>query len=590
VEYRNENRIHSTSSVSSICQNCKKEFIIEPDDFSFYEKMKVPPPTFCPECRFQRRLLFRNNRVFYKHECALCKKSLLAIYHKDRPYTIYCRDCWLSDKWNPITYGNNYDFSIPFFTQFQALQKKVPRANLYQTNFISSEYCNYGDDLKECYLLFGGKNNERVYFSNQVFDSNDSFDIAFSSKLEFSYEIFESTLLNKVFFSYYSQNCVESYYLMDCRNCMYCFGCVGLVNKKYHIFNEPHSKENYEKFINENLGSYKKHLENVKKFKELKLKLPYRYARIYKSINSDGDDLKESRNTHMAFTSSNAENSKYLFFTRRGVKDCYDNSFQGFDGELLYEIAHGFGGNDMAFGVRNFNNQNSRYNEECHDCSNIFGCEGLRKKQYCILNKQYDKETYENLLPKIIKHMEDMPYIDQQGRIYKYGEFFPSEISPFAYNETIAQEYYPLNKKEVLEQGYAWQDIEKRNYKIDIENKDIPDNIKNTEDDNIVGKVIACEHAGKCKEQCTEAFKIIQEEFKFYKRMNLPLPRLCPNCRHYQRINLRNPLKLWNRQCMCGKTNHFHGAEKCEVEFKTSYAPDGLEIIYCEKCYQQEIY
>ncbi|KKT07962.1 MAG: hypothetical protein UV85_C0003G0087 [Candidatus Nomurabacteria bacterium GW2011_GWB1_43_19] len=26
------------------CQNCKKDFMIEPEDFNFYEKIKVPPP------------------------------------------------------------------------------------------------------------------------------------------------------------------------------------------------------------------------------------------------------------------------------------------------------------------------------------------------------------------------------------------------------------------------------------------------------------------------------------------------------------------------------------------------------------------
>ena len=36
-------------SETKTCQNCKNDFIIEPDDFSFYEKMKVPAPTFCPE-------------------------------------------------------------------------------------------------------------------------------------------------------------------------------------------------------------------------------------------------------------------------------------------------------------------------------------------------------------------------------------------------------------------------------------------------------------------------------------------------------------------------------------------------------------
>jgi len=571
MEYKNENKI---------CQNCKKDFVIEPEDFKFYEKVKVPAPTFCPDCRFQRRLLFRNNRVFYRRECGLCGQSLLATYNKERPYTIYCRDCWLSDKWDPITYGREYDFSIPFFSQFRSLQSRVPRVNLYRDNFVLSDYCNYGLDFKECYLLFGGKNNERIYFGNQVVNSRDSMDIAFSEKVEFSYENFECQRVNKLFFSYYSLDCVESAYLIDCRNCMYCFGCVGLVNKQYCIWNKQHTKEEYLEFIKNSIGSYKKHLEYLQKLNKLRLAVPHRYARIYKSVNSDGDDLSEARNTHNSFSSRETEDSKYLFFCRKNTKDCYDTSFQGFNAELLYEVAHGFSGSNTAFSIRNLSNQNTYYSEECQNCLNIFGCEGLRKKQYCILNKQYTKEEYEELLPKIIKHMEEMPYVDQKGKIYKYGEFFPSDLSPFAYNETIAQEYFPLSKEQILGQKYLWKDLEARNYKIDLKTNEIPDDIKDTKDD-IVNKVIICAHEGKCLEQCTEAFKIIPEEFKFYKRMNLPLPRLCPNCRHYERINLRNPLKLWHRKCM---------KKDCENEFETSYSPDRPEIVYCEKCYQQEIY
>jgi len=589
MEHKQEIKIHSTSSVQ-VCQNCKKDFIIESEDFSFYEKIKVPAPTFCPDCRFQRRLLFRNNRVFYKGECALCKKSIISLYHKKNPYIIYCYECWFSDKWDVMSYGKDYDFSKPFFEQFQALQKSVPRANFYRENFILSDYCNYGLDFKECYLLFGGQKNERVYFGNQVLNSNDSLDISFSEKIEFSYENFECQRSNKLFFSNYSTDCVESYYLIDCKNCINCFGCVGLVNKQHCIWNIQYSKQEYDKKIKEiNLGSYKTHIENLKKLRELELKIPHRYARIYKSATSDGDDLSETRNTHNSFSSRKTEDSKYLFFCRNNIKNCYDNSFQGFNSELCYETAHSFGGSNATFSVRNFHNEKSFYNEECHNCQNVFGCEGLRKKKYCILNKQYTKEEYEKLLPKIIKHMSDMPYVDKSGKEYKYGEFFPSELSPFTYNETIAQEYFPLTKEEATKQGYSWQDVEKRNYKIDIDNKDIPDNIKYINDD-IVNKVIACEHNGKCKEQCTEAFKIVPEEFKFYKRMNLPLPRLCPNCRHYKRINLRNPLKLWERACMCDKKNHFHNKEKCIEKFKTTYSSERKEIVYCEKCYQQEIY
>jgi hypothetical protein len=51
------------------------------------------------------------------------------------------------------------------------------------------------------------------------------------------------------------------------------------------------------------------------------------------------------------------------------------------------------------------------------------------------LNKQYTKEEYEKLLPKIIAHMK---------KTGEWGEFFPISISPFNYEETPAMDYYPL--------------------------------------------------------------------------------------------------------------------------------------------------
>lgn len=81
------------------------------------------------------------------------------------------------------------------------------------------------------------------------------------------------------------------------------------------------------------------------------------------------------------------------------------------------------------------------YCANCFHSSYCFGCVGLRNKSYCILNKQYTKEEYEVLVPQIIKKMQ----ADD-----KWGEFFPITMSPFAYNETVAQEYFPLSKEEAL--------------------------------------------------------------------------------------------------------------------------------------------
>ena len=177
---------------------------------------------------------------------------------------------------------------------------------------------------------------------------------------------------------------------------------------------------------------------------------------------------------------------------------------------------------------------------------------------------------------------------DKVGRIYKYGEFFPCDMTFFAYNETIAQEYFPKTKEEALKEGYRWLDQDKKNYVPTIMGDDLPENIKEATDD-IFNEIIGCAHKGECNQQCTVAFKVIPDELQFYRANGIPLPLLCPNCRHYERLKERNPIKLWHRSCMCDNKEHSH-VEKCQNEFETSYSPDKPEIVFCKECYQKEVY
>ena len=100
-----------------ICQNCKKDFVIEPEDFNFYEKIKVPPPTWCPECRLIRRMILTNERTLYKRKCDLTGKDIFSMYPADVPYPVYETEAWYGDGWDPYQYGRDYDFSRPFFEQ-----------------------------------------------------------------------------------------------------------------------------------------------------------------------------------------------------------------------------------------------------------------------------------------------------------------------------------------------------------------------------------------------------------------------------------------------------------------------------------------
>ena len=82
-------------SQTKTCQNCKKDFIIEPDDFSFYEKIKVPPPTFCPNCRLQRRMSWRNGWHLFKKTDSLNGKKIFSLFPEESPVKIYDRDYWI---------------------------------------------------------------------------------------------------------------------------------------------------------------------------------------------------------------------------------------------------------------------------------------------------------------------------------------------------------------------------------------------------------------------------------------------------------------------------------------------------------------
>ncbi|MCM2338904.1 MAG: hypothetical protein NDI62_00380 [Burkholderiales bacterium] len=565
------------------CQNCKKDFTIEPEDFNFYEKIKVPPPTFCRECRLQRRLAYRNTHALYRRKDSFWGKDFISSYSSDKNLIVIDQKTWWGDSWDPFSYSIEYNFSKPFFEQWAEFRNKFPLQGLTNSQGINSDYCNFADESKDCYLISASWKNERVFYSNSITDIKDSMDLYVVHRTQFSYDDVNCTDSYQLFYSQDSHNCVNSYFLYDCRGCTDCFMCSNMRSKSYCFFNRQLTKEEYQKRMKEiNLSSYSSIQQKKKDFEEMKLKSIHRFAHILNSYNVSGNNIENGKNAHYCFDSTGGvEDSKDVFWTARGIKDCISCGPAVGMLELGYEsFDTGVGGKNCLFCSNVYTTENVEYSFNCFNSSNLFACLGLRNKHYCIFNKQYKKEDFFVLREKIIKHMNDMPYIDKKGNIYKYGEFFPTELSPFCYNETIAQDYFLKEKEEILASGLSWKDSETRNYKPTILPKDIPDDIKDVSDD-IVNEIIGCEHKGECKDRCTTAFKIIRDELTFYKRFDIPLPRLCSNCRYYTRFKQRNPLKLWHRKCM---------KENCTNEFETSYSPDRPEIVYCEKCYNGEVY
>lgn len=440
------------------CQNCRSDFAIEPDDVSFYEKIKVPRPTFCPTCRSQRRLSWRNNVSLYKRTCDLCSVSVVTLYAPNSGITVYCNKCWWSDAWDPKDYGVPYDFSKPFFTQYKELIQRIPHIAIVNDNGIASIGCDYTHDTwfsKNCYMLFSAWRTENVLYSYLVAaaDGKEIKDVVDSLNIidvnERLYECISCEKSYELKYSQFSNSCVNSQFLYDCRACTDCFMCAGLRNKKHCFKNQQYTKEEYEAILVEyRLDTHLGVERAQQEFDAFILSYPRKYAYITQSVQSTGDVIANCKNVKDSFGLINAENCRYYDY---GVspKDCYDITNSGELSES-YECIVGDHSQRNLFGIFSVKNQDIQYCQHCHSSKYLFGCSQLRSSEYCILNKQYTKEEYYDLVAKIIEQMNTNPYVDSKGAEYRFGEFYPSELSVFGYNETVALDQLPLTREQAL--------------------------------------------------------------------------------------------------------------------------------------------
>ena len=570
------------------CQKCKKDFLIDDTDAMFYEQIAVPLPTFCPECRLVRRLTFRNDRALYKRACEMCVKDVISVYRPNglllggQAQKVVCQKCWWSDDFNATKYGKEYDFSKPFFEQYKELMNEVPFvANFIvdESRMVNSPFNNMVLDLRNCYMLFNSDYDEDCSYSCEIEKSLNCVDTNLVDKSEMSYECVNIQNCYRAFYSVDCESSSDILFCRDCNGCTDCFGCTNLRKQSYVIFNEPMgNKANYEARLAEmNVTSRNGRDEIKKKVYEIWKNSITKFMHEKQGQDISGDYLYNSKNVHDSWIVHEGWNLRYCqYLVAPDVKDSYDFTQFGGGAELHYEVLQGGnGGSRVRFSwfVPN-ENHDIDYSMQIMTSHDMFGCVGLRKTEYCILNKQYSREEYETLRAKIIEQMKTMPYKDAEGLEYQYGEFFPTELSPFAYNETTAQEFFPISKDEAEKNNFAWYEREARDYKPTMLAENIPDTPAEIPD-TITGEIIECANKGDAIKSCTTAFRVIKDEVGFYKRFNIPLPDKCPNCRHAERMKFRTIPSFRNTKC---------AYESCGNEIMTAYK-EGTKNLYCKEHY-----
>lgn len=522
------------------------------------KRFEIPLPSLSPVERTRQRTAHRNEQHLFRNKNYINGKSLVSIYRPDSGRKICAKDEWFSDIWDPTEVGREWNPNKKFFDQFHALQLDVPYASTVVCDNENSEYTTGTGFCKNCHLINSSEHCEDCMYGKLLQRCTNVVDTGFAYDSELLYECFSVEKCYDCKWTYYSQGCHTCWFCDDCRSCSDCFLCTGLVQKKYHFQNQPLSKEEYQKRVADFLANPANVALAKKLFSELRLNRIHKFANVVNCENCTGDFLVNCKNCTDCYDCNGSEDCLHV---QLGVEvtDCVDCSNMYIKPELSYQTLGTIGTHNCHFCLYVFHSSDLWYCEQCYNSSNCFGCVGLRNKKYHIFNRPFSPEEYDKKVAEIIRSMQVTG---------EWGQFFPVEISPFPYNDTVAHAYHPLTDGEAVSRGWRWgTTIDSTSQPATCE---VPAKITDVQD-SITEEILACA-------DCKKNYRIQPSELKFYKKMHLPVPNDCPSCRHVARMSLRNPFKLYDRKCA-----------KCASGIQSTFSPDRGEQILCESCYQRAV-
>ena len=537
-----------------------------PEDIKYGQKFGVPIIfSRSPVYRHLYRSCFLPSMKLHSRNSSLSGKPVLSMFSPDKPFPVYTVDEWWSDKWDALSFGRTYDFNLPFFVQFADLWKVVPRVAVYNEGTENCIYSINVGSAKNVYYSYRIFRSENVYYSQVCSAYNEELcDCLRCDKCRGLYGCINCQNCADSVLLYHSEGSRDCFFCMDCRGCAECLFCSNLRHKTYCINNRQLSKEEFLREQSRYLdGCWSTWQANLQKFKQLLQSAMWSATEENKTEDCIGDSLTECSNCYECYSCVRTKDSRYCWDLNASETshDYFDVTTGGI-GELMFNSCGCGGGLYFLRMCRTCRlSSNLTYCMDCISCDDCFGCIGLRHKQYCILNRQYRRNEYEELTSRIIAQMTAAK---------EWGSFFPQNIAAFCYNDSLAAQYLPLSRKQALACGFLWNDTAVE-AAVQGGSSSIPDSI-HAVNDEILGKTIHCEATKK-------AFRITRAELEFYRKRNIPLPRHCPDFRMLsQRQMLR---RRWLETSYC---------RKCASSISTTVLPQYLSSVFCRECYSKQLY
>ncbi len=556
------------------CEVTGRKFYISKKERSLYSRFDLPLPTRSPEERLRNLLVFHNDHKFFWRTCSNTGERIYSSYAPDAPFPVVGIEQWLHGSSGGTEFGQNYDPQVPFFVELLHLWRTVPRPATSLRNILASLASGVTFSERDSFLVFDVNKISHCYYSVSIEDSSYCADCYFCENCHWCYECIDCYKCTELRWSEHCNSCESSAFLSGCVNCKSCLFCTNLENKEYYVFNEYVGEQRYQEILADRSFSFRQSVDNAKgEFQKFSSSLPVPHIYASNSRKCTGNYLRNCKNVIDSFECNDGSNLVHCCRLTRAENCLEGYGFgQGLENSAQF-VSCGMNASNIVQSIECWNNvHNLRYCTFCEDSSHLFGCVGLRGKEYCILNKQYSKSEYEALLGKIK---------DDLINSGDWGKTLPQTFSGFAYNHSSANEYMPLNAARAQLMGFRWNEsfeiikpsqlLQGITESPEERFQELPEFIGDIDSANIKDALFLCELTGK-------PFQITPEELELYKKLNIPPPARSFEQRHAERLMKMTPRQMTERK-----------SDKSGVDLYTAFPNRWSRPVYEEKEWQKYV-
>jgi len=542
------------------CTETGETFEIGEREIELCKTLRIPPPTTVWWANARKGLAYTAGLELFRRTLD-DGASVVSMYDPGSPAKIIPNAQWYSEAFDPMAFDKDVDQGKAFFDQWAAFSSRIPRPAIVQDiQSENSEWSVYSNELKNCYANFIGVANEDQIYSDGNGWTKHSVLCAWCMNCEWCYECVSCHFCNGCAFCERCDRCVDVLFSLACKDCSDCFGCTNLRKKKFCFMNQQLTEEEYRERMSAIDLTDAAAVEEWRQRTGWEWDEAPRPASLFrKSESVVGDDIENSHDvlgitivdSERVYESSGVVNGRdswrmtFCLGCERSCQSIYAN--KAYENRMVSQC-------NSCIDVE--------YSELLTSCEHCFGCFGLSHKSYCIFNRQYTPEEYWRLVDGIKTRML------QEGT---YGERFPYQLSPFAYNASFANGEYPTDEEEATRLGSRWYDFAQETQMQAHPIEDLPTGLEDTTDAMLQEKY-RCPETGR-------AFGFIKPQIAFHRERGYALPRVHPIVRRMSNVAALFPFRLWGRKC-----------SRCSKDIQTRIPPTHPSPILCQTCYEQEVH